>query len=74
MRHKQIALSDIPRPWFVFHYLSRKQIDFSAEVVLEVSSNSHSSVQTTERYIGCRQKFRDAVNDRFQVSLARTTR
>jgi hypothetical protein len=30
----------------------------------------HASVQTTERYIGCRQKFRDAVNDRFKISLA----
>jgi hypothetical protein len=27
-------------------------------------------VQTTERYIGCSQKFREAVNDRFQISLA----
>jgi hypothetical protein len=25
-----------------------------------------ASVQTTERYIGCRQNFREAVNDRFQ--------
>jgi integrase len=30
----------------------------------------HESVQTTERYIGCRQNFREAVNDRFQLSLA----
>jgi integrase len=30
----------------------------------------HASVQTTERYIGCRQKFKDAVNDRFEMSLA----
>jgi integrase len=30
----------------------------------------HASVQTTERYIGCRQKLREAVNDRFQLSLA----
>jgi site-specific recombinase XerD len=30
----------------------------------------HGSVQTTERYIGCRQNFREAVNDRFQISLA----
>ena len=30
----------------------------------------HASVQTTERYIGCRQRFKDAVNDRFQISLA----
>ena len=30
----------------------------------------HASVQTTERYIGCRQKFKDAVNDRFELSLA----
>jgi hypothetical protein len=28
-------------------------------------------VQTTERYIGCRQNFREAVNDRFQILLAR---
>jgi hypothetical protein len=25
-------------------------------------------VQTTERYIGCRQNLREAVNDRFQIS------
>jgi hypothetical protein len=31
-------------------------------------------VQTTERYIGCRQKFKEAVNDRFQISLAKTAR
>jgi integrase len=30
----------------------------------------HASVQTTERYIGCRQNLREAVNDRFQISLA----
>jgi hypothetical protein len=30
----------------------------------------HASVQTTERYIGCLQNFREAVNDRFQISLA----
>ena len=29
----------------------------------------HASVQTTERYIGCRQNFRKAVNDRFLISL-----
>jgi integrase len=34
----------------------------------------HSSVQTTERYIGCRQKFKDAVNDRFEISLAERSR
>ncbi len=34
----------------------------------------HASVQTTERYIGCRQKFKEAVNDRFQISLAKTAR
>ena len=30
----------------------------------------HASVQTTERYIGCRQNFREALNDRFQISHA----
>lgn len=28
----------------------------------------HASVQTTERYIGCRQNFREAVNDRLPIS------
>jgi integrase len=32
----------------------------------------HASVQTTERYIGCRQKFKEAVNDRFRISLGNT--
>jgi len=27
----------------------------------------HASVQTTERYIGCRQNLREAVNDRFRI-------
>jgi site-specific recombinase XerD len=30
----------------------------------------HASVQTTERYISCRQKFREAVNDRFRILVA----
>jgi hypothetical protein len=30
----------------------------------------HASVQTTERYIGCKQKLKEAVNDRFVVSVA----
>ena len=30
----------------------------------------HASVQTTERYIGCKQKLQDAVNDRFGISVA----
>jgi integrase len=29
----------------------------------------HASVQTTEQYIGCRQKFKEAVNDRFAISI-----
>ena len=32
----------------------------------------HSSVQTTERYLGSKQKLREAVNDRFQISLIRS--
>jgi hypothetical protein len=28
-------------------------------------------VQTTERYIGCKQNLKEAVNDRFQISLVR---
>ena len=31
----------------------------------------HASVQTTERYIGCKQNLREAVNDRFGISIAR---
>jgi integrase len=30
----------------------------------------HASVQTTERYIGCRQNLREAVNDRFRISAS----
>jgi site-specific recombinase XerD len=30
----------------------------------------HASVQTTERYIGCRQNLRQPVNDLFLISLA----
>jgi len=29
----------------------------------------HASGQTTERYIGCRQNFSEAVNDRFRISV-----
>jgi integrase len=29
----------------------------------------HASVQTTERYIGCKQNLREAVNDRFGISM-----
>ena len=31
----------------------------------------HASVQTTERYIGSKQKLQDAVNDRLEISVAR---
>ena len=31
----------------------------------------HASVQTTERYIGCEQNLKEAVNDRFQISIGR---
>jgi integrase len=33
----------------------------------------HASFQTTERYIGSKQKFQDAVNDRLGLSVARDT-
>jgi hypothetical protein len=38
--------------------------------VVESVNESRATVQTTERYIGCRQNFKEAVNDRFQISLA----
>jgi site-specific recombinase XerD len=31
----------------------------------------HASIQTTERYIGCKQDLRRAVNDRLSFSAAR---
>jgi integrase len=31
----------------------------------------HSSVQTTERYLGCKQKLHHAVNDRIGLETAR---
>ena len=33
-----------------------------------LSDSYRGSVQTTERYIGCRQNLREAVNDRFRIS------
>jgi site-specific recombinase XerD len=30
---------------------------------------AHASVQTTEQYIGCKQNFKQAVNDRFGISV-----
>jgi integrase len=33
----------------------------------------HASVQTTERYIGSKQKLHDAVNDRFEISIESDT-
>jgi integrase len=33
----------------------------------------HASVQTTERYIGSKQKLQDAVNDRLGISVASNT-
>jgi integrase len=33
----------------------------------------HASVQTTERYIGCKQKLQNAVNDRFEILVASET-
>jgi site-specific recombinase XerD len=33
----------------------------------------HASVQTTERYIGSKQKLQDAVNDRLGISVASDT-
>src|SRR5713226_2468743 len=33
----------------------------------------HASVQTTERYIGSKQKLQDAVNDRLEISVASET-
>jgi site-specific recombinase XerD len=30
----------------------------------------HASVQTTERYIGCKQSLKEAVNDRFGILVA----
>ena len=30
----------------------------------------HASVQTTERYLGCKQKLRDAVNDNMGIVIS----
>jgi|HubBroStandDraft_4_1064222.scaffolds.fasta_scaffold78114_3 hypothetical protein len=35
--------------------------------------NGHASVQTTERYIGSKQKLQDAVNDRLGTLIAGET-
>ena len=33
----------------------------------------HASVQTTERYVGSKQKLQDEVNDRFEILVVRET-
>src|SRR5580704_2090911 len=45
--------------------------DYSGELEQIRFLLGHASVQTTERYIGCKQKLQDAVNDRFGISVAR---
>jgi hypothetical protein len=35
--------------------------------VKEAVADAEISIQTTERYLGCKQKLRSAVNDRFGI-------
>ena len=51
------------------HSCARSAMNLSGELEQIKFILGHSSVQTTERYIGCKQKLREAVNDRFQISL-----
>ena len=44
--------------------------DYSGELKQIRFLLGHASVQTTERYIGSKQKLQDAVNDRFGISVA----
>jgi hypothetical protein len=36
-------------------------------LILSISAFGHVSIQTTERYLGCKQKLRQAVNDRLGI-------
>jgi site-specific recombinase XerD len=46
----------------------------ASAMAVEANSNrfslGHASVQTTEPYIGCKQNLKEAVNDRFGISVA----
>jgi integrase len=47
--------------------------DYSGELEQIRFLLGHASVQTTEDYIGSKQKLQDAVNDRFGISVANET-
>jgi hypothetical protein len=44
--------------------------EFHLRQVMNDKGRGHASVQTTERYIGRKQKLQDAVNDRLGISAA----
>ena len=62
-------------PEFAAWYCSESHLAFSRTVALRYRIHlgqiqfllGHVSVQTTERYLGCRQKLRCAVNDRVGI-------
>jgi hypothetical protein len=62
----------MPIEKFIAWYCSEPRLGFSRSVVVRYCSFPEGlslSGATTERYIGCRQNFREAVYDRFRISL-----
>ena len=64
---KELALTILLHTIFVAHAPVCQEAGGELEQIQFLLG--HASVQTTERYIGCRQNLREAVNDRFEISL-----
>ncbi len=53
---------------FVAWYCSAPRLSFNKAVVLRYRLHlGHVSVQTTEKYLGCKQRLREAVNDKIGI-------
>jgi integrase len=57
----KLAPHDLRRTWACLCHLAGGELD-QIQFLL-----GHVSIQTTERYLGCKQKLRSAVNDRLGI-------
>jgi len=58
---EQLAPHDLRRTWARLCHLAGGELE-QIQFLL-----GHVSVQTTERYLGCKQRLREAVNDRIGI-------
>ena len=59
----RLAPHDLRRSWARMCHLARGELE-QIQFLL-----GHASVQTTERYLGCKQRIRQAVNDRIDIQF-----